>query len=241
MPYMKKIRKTINKKVIEKTLYYTYRTLPKDKKIREKRAGRVNHTPERQKEINRLHAANKLALKIANNFKIGDWYLTMTIAGKAPPKEKVKKSLDLFMVNLRRYYKRKNSVLKYIAVLENLKGAGRPHAHMLINSLAPEDMAVLQRYWTLGRLRIEMFGGQIEDCTRLAAYFKKEDVEEHSGRLRTSTNLINPVEEKEKVTRSECYSQRITPPKGYHVNKQLTYQSYTKDGYPCQRIIFVRD
>lgn len=238
---MKKIIQTKNKKIIEKTLYYSYRALPHNKKLREKRAKRIHQTPERQKEINRLHAANKLAMKIANNFKTGDWYLTLTISGRLPDKEKIKKSLDLFLVNLRRYYKRQKNVLKYIAVLENLTGRGRPHAHMLINALKPEDIAILQKYWPLGHVRVEMFGGQIEDCTKLAAYFKKEDVEEHSGRLRTSTNLINPIEKKEKVTRSECYSQRITPPKGYRINKALTYQSYTADGYPCQRIIFVRD
>ncbi|WP_196606514.1 hypothetical protein [Pectinatus frisingensis] len=241
MSYMKKIIKTKNRQIIEKTLYYTYSCLPSDKKAIRKRAKRINQTPERQKEINRLHAANKLALKIANNFKNADWYLTLTIAGKVPDKEKVKKSLDSFLANMRRYYKRQGSSLKYIAALENLKGAGRPHGHMLINALAADDITAIKKYWPLGRIRIELFGGNIEDCTKLAAYFKKEDVEEHSGRLRTSTNLINPIETKEKVTRSECFSQRITPPKGYHVNKQLTYQSYTKDGYPCQRIIFVRD
>lgn len=238
---MKKTIKTIDGKVIEKTLYYTYKALPHDKRIKEKRARRINQTPERQKEINRLHAANRLALKIANNFKAGDWYLTLTIAGKVPGKESVKKSLDLFFNNLRRYYKKNNNELKYVAVLENLKGGGRPHGHMLINALGSEDMEVIQKYWPIGNVRIEFFKGIINDCARLAAYFKKEDVEKHSGRLRTSTNLIKPVEEKVKVKRSECYSQRIIPPKGYHVNKMLTYQSYTKDGFPCQRIIFEKD
>ncbi|WP_110955735.1 rolling circle replication-associated protein [Anaerosinus massiliensis] len=240
MGYMRKIRATLDRRIIEKDLYYTYHALP-TKKETKKRAKRVYQTPEQQKEINRRHAAAKLALKIANNFKAGDWYLTLTIAGKVPTKDQVKKMFDNFMLNLRRYYKRKGDELKYIAVLENMTGRGRPHGHMLMNAMTAEDMEVIKKYWTLGRMRIEFFGGDIDDCNNLASYFKKEDVDEHSGRIRTSTNLVNPVETKEKVKRSECYSTRILPPKGYHIHKRLTYQGYTKDGYPCQHIVFVRN
>lgn len=240
MAYMRKTRATIDRRIIEKDLYYTYRTVQGGKEGR-KRAKKVKQTPEQQKETNRRHAAARLALKIANNFRAGDWYLTMTISGEVPEKESIKKSVDNFLVNLRRYYKRKGDELKYIAVLENMTGRGRPHSHLLINSLTAEDMEAIKKYWTLGRVRVELFGGDVDDCNNLAAYFKKEDVDEHSGRIRTSANLMEPIEKKEKVTRSECYSSRIVPPKGYHVHKRLTYKGYTKDGYPYQHIVFVRD
>lgn len=241
MAYMKKTTRTKDQKIIIKKLYYSLHAVPTGKAERKSRAKRINQTPEQQKAINRRYAAEKLALKIANNFKAGDWYLTLTIAGRVPEKEEVKKQLDNFMLNLRRYFKRKGDELKYVAVLENLTGRGRPHGHMLINALKPEDMEAIKKYWTLGRVKIELFGGEVDDCNDLAAYFKKEDVDEHSGRIRTSTNLITPVEKKEKVKRSDCYSTRIIPPKGYHVHQRLTYQGYTKDGYPCQNIVFVRD
>lgn len=241
MGYMKRTKKTKDKRVIEENLYYAYRALPESKTKREQRAKKVNQTTEQQKEINRRRATDVLAMLMANNFKTGDWYLTMTAFGKKPTGQEAKKALDNFIGNLRRYYKKKGKELKYIAVLENLTGKGRPHGHMLINALTAEDMEVIKKYWTLGRVKIEFFGGDIDDCTDLAAYFKKEDVEEHSGRVRTSKNLIRPAEKKIKVTRSECYSTRIIPPKGYHVHKRLTYQGYTKDGYPCQHIVFVKN
>lgn len=241
MGYMKKVRATIDRRIIAKDLYYTYQALPESKEARKTRAKRKKQTPEQQKEINRRHAAAKLAMKMANNFKAGDWYVILTIGGKLPPKAEIKKAFDRFMANLRRYYKKKSKELKYIAVMEHMTGRGRPHAHILINALDAKDMEAIKKYWTLGRPRVELFGGDVDDCSKMAAYFKKEDVEEHSGRVRTSTNLVNPIEKKEKVKRSECYSTRIIPPKGYHVHKRLTYQSYTKDGYPCQHIIFVRD
>ena len=99
----------------------------------------------------------------------------------------------------------------------------------------------IKRYWTLGRVKVELFGGDYDDAVGLANYFKKEDVEQHSGRIRTSKNLVSPVEKKETVKRSECYSTKIRPPAGYHINKRLTYQGYTKDGYPCQHIVFIKD
>lgn len=241
MGYMRKVQRTIDRRIIAKDLYYTYHALPENKEARKTRAKRRKQTPEQQKEINRRHAVMRLSMKMANNFKAGDWYVILTIGGTVPPKKEVKKAFDRFMANLRRYYKKKRKELKYIAVMENMSGRGRPHAHILINALDAEDMEVIKKYWTLGRPRVELFGGDVDDCSKMAAYFKKEDVEEHSGRLRTSTNLISPVEKKEKVKRSECYSTRIIPPKGYHVHKRLTYQGYTKDGYPCQHIVFVRD
>ena len=72
MAYMRKTRATIDRRIIEKDLYYTYRTVPEGKEGR-KRAKKVKQTPEQQKETNRRHAAAKLALKIANNFRAGDW------------------------------------------------------------------------------------------------------------------------------------------------------------------------
>lgn len=241
MGYMKKVRSTIDRRIIEKDLYYTYHVLPSIKELKRKRAKRVNQTPEQQKETNRRHAAAKLAMKIANNFKAGDWYITLTIGGKVPSKEEVKRKIDNFILNLRRHYKKKGKEFKYVAVIENMTGRGRPHGHLLVNSLDPEDMVFIKKCWTLGYPEVKLFGGDVDDCNRLAAYFKKEDVDKHSGRLRTSINLIDPIEKKEKVTRSECYSTQIRPPKGYHVHKSLTYQGYTKDGYPCQHIVFVKN
>lgn len=248
MAYMKKVKKTLDGGIIEKKLYYTYHALPIGKADKKQRAKRINQTPKQQEEINRRNAANRLAMKMANNFKFGDWYLTLTIAGKVPDREEVKKKLDNFIKSLRRYFKRKGEELKYVAVMENMTGRGRIHAHMLINAIPTANWPELKKYWdeikkiwTLGGTRIEVFGGEIDDCVKMASYFKKEKVEKHSGRIRTSTNLIEPHEEKKKVSRSACYSTRINVPKGYHIHKPLTYQGYTKDGYPCQHIIFVRD
>ncbi|MBU2701667.1 hypothetical protein Ga0466249_002786 [Sporomusaceae bacterium BoRhaA] len=240
MSYIRRIKKTLDGRIIEKNLYYTYHAMPTGKEAK-KRAKRINQTPEQQKKDNRRRATEKLAMQMANNFKSGDWYFTLTIAGKVPDYEEIKKKFDNFKKNLRRYYKRKGDELKYIAVMENMTGQGRPHAHLLINALTAEDMAEIKKYWTFGGARVEFFGGEIDDCVKLSAYFKKEDVEKHSGRLQTSTNLVEPHEEKSKVNRSECYSTQIKVPKGYHIHKGLTYQGYTKDGYPCQHIVFVKD
>ena len=242
MPYMKRRQETTDKKFILQDKYYSYRAAPTDKKVRESRAARISQTTEQQKEINKRRAITELAMKIANNFHFGDWYLALTYRAR-PTSEQAIKDFGNFTKMLKRTYQKLGKPLKYVAVLENLYGRGRAHAHILLNEIGPEVLKKIQGYWQdrHGRARLELFGGEIDDCTRLAAYYKKEDVSGASGRVRNSNGLEKPVEKKERVSRAECYSQQVKVPAGYRIHKALSWQGYTKDGYPCQHTIFVRD
>lgn len=243
MAYMKKIRKTANQNIIEQKLYYSWRALPSIPKLQETRAKRIAITTQQQREINRRRATADLMMLIAENFKAGDLYLTLTYKGKVPPAEKIKKNMDNFLQNLRKCYKKKQERLKYIALLENLYGSGRGHGHILMNAIPDMDVNVLKKLWAQGRIKIELFGGSVDDSANLASYFKKERVEKNAGRIRTSQGLRRPREKKERVTRSECYNTaHIRPPKGYYMNKKLSIlDGRTPEGYPYAYIIFVRD
>lgn len=243
MSYRKTTKMTANKNIIEKCLYYSWRALPSSPKARELRAKRVKVSTDQQKEINRHRAQKNLMMLIADNFKEKDLYLTLTYADKVPPADQMNKDMDAFLKGLRKIYKNSSTTLKYIAILENLHGGGRGHGHILINSIAALDLSMLKSIWSCGRIKAELFGGTIDDCSRLAAYFKKETVVKKSGRIRTSQSLSRPAEKKEQVTRSECYNTaHIRPPKGYYLHEKLSIlDGRTAEGYPYAYIIFVKD
>ena len=69
MPYMQKERMTENKDVVIRDKYYAWRLRPRDRILREKRAARVNETPEQQKANNQRRLQEAAALKILNNFE----------------------------------------------------------------------------------------------------------------------------------------------------------------------------
>ena len=89
-------------------------------------------------------------------------------------------------------------------------------------------------------MRVIQYGGEMKDATRLAGYFLKQNKMDGGARMNFSRNCEKPVEEKKEIRRSNCYSEKIVIPAGYFVNKDLTFQGSTRDGYPCQHIVLER-
>ena len=89
-------------------------------------------------------------------------------------------------------------------------------------------------------MRVEQYGGEMTDATKLAAYFLKQDKADGGARMNFSRNCEPPAEKKKEIRRSESFSHRINVPKGYFVNKELTFQGLTDGGYPCQHIVLER-
>ena len=211
--------------------YYSFRALPMRPEIREKRAKRQNVTKETQVAVNRRLRAERLSRLLMDNFAAGDWYLTCIYA-EHPEAESVPKEFEKFKRKLRTIYKKAGVPMKYISVLENLTGAGRPHGHILLPALSSSDLEKVKKAWVHGSVAVKLYGGHIMDAERLADYYTKEKIAEHAGRLQTSRNLIRTEPKTETVTKAEAYKTEIQPPKGYRVIKELSYSTYTAEGYP---------
>ena len=199
--------------------------------IREKRAKRQNVTKETQAAVNRRLRAEKLSRLLMDNFAAGDWYLTCTYA-EHPEVESVPKEFEKFKRKLRTIYKKAGVPMKYISVLENLTGAGRPHGHILLPALNSSDLEKVKKAWVHGSVAVKLYGGHIMDAERLADYYTKEKIADHAGRLQTSRNLIRTEPKTETVTKAEAFKTEIQPPKGYRIIKDLSYRTYTAEGYP---------
>jgi len=231
MAYLKSIWESNNKRFRIEKKYYSQRALPLRPEIREKRAKRQNVTKQTQLEVNRRLRAEKLSRLLVDNFEAGDWYLTCTFR-EVPDTETIQKELEKFKRRIRAIYQKTGMSARYISVLENLTGSGRPHGHILLPALGKSELEKIKKAWPHGNVEVKLYGGHLRDAERLADYFTKEKVAAHSGRIQVSRNLLRTVPKKTKVTRSEAYKTEIDPPKGYRLLKDLSYSTYTAEGYP---------
>lgn len=257
MAYMEKKWVSHNGQYIIEDKYHSLKAMPKNPLIRERRKPRTGMMTEKQRIINVRHQADNLTRLLMDNFKVGDWYLTFKLA-KLVPYKKIKAEYAKMMRKLRAYWKSHNKELKYIAVLENMTGKGRPHGHIIIPGDFPfsEIKKLMAKAWALGDTYAKPYGGEAMDARRLSSYFVKEDMVEKAaregkdesdddllgqrGRVMPSTNLIRTKPVRKKVKKSETYREKIIPPQGYRIVKPLTHTGWNQDGYPWQHAVFER-
>lgn len=249
MAYMKKVTRTADSRIIVLEKYYSWKVRPTSCVLKEKRAARRKESPEAMKENNRRLLIESAALKIANNFKEGDYYVTFTYDNISLPatdekQDRVKKDIRNTITKLKRRFEKAGLKFKYVAIPENLSPdtKGRAHFHILIPAMPdlPTNKSrenFFSRLWGKGNVYCKEYGGTAEDAFRLASYFKKQKKEDSGARILMSHNMAKPVEKKQEIRFAECYSLDINVPAGYEVVSEVSYQCYTRDGFPCQHVV----
>ena len=239
--YIKTVWESFNKKykIIKK--HHTYRAQPELCSVKEKRARKQNGTTLTQEEINARLRSERTEKLLLENFEAGDCYLTCTYKETPEGPEAVKNDWKNFRDRLKRLFKRIGQKFKYIYILENLYGGGRPHGHILIPAISREAVKKIKHLWPYGNVEIKAYGGDVLDAHRLAKYFTKEKVYKNSSTIQSSRNLIRSEEKKKLITRSETFDERMTAPQGYHIVDELSYSGYTEEGYPIVKIFLEKD
>ena len=242
MPYVRTWWTTSNQKFIIEKKYHTWKYTPHSPAIKERRAPKEIPTNITQERINQRKRAERVMRLILDNFDTGDSYLTLTFSDRPESPEAVRKFFGDFKRDLRRIFQKSGKVLKYISVIENLRSRGRPHAHILVPGLSPEEMKKAAKKWKHGRVKIETYQGGAMDAKRLADYFEKEEIDPAtgSGRVMPSRNLKRREPKKEIITRAETYRSKITAPHGYQVVDLLSVNIRTDEGYPIQIAVYER-
>lgn len=159
----------------------------------EKRGKRKKPTPEQIRRQNQINRENRVRRKIKLNFYPEDIWATLKYPkGTRKPLGEVKKDFRLFLDRLRRRYRKRNAVLKYVYRIEIGKRGGI-HIHILVNRIRGEPAAelLLEDAWCQGavyRTSIKEYGG----CRLLANYIVKKPDEEIMQQL----SLFPPKEQK---------------------------------------------
>jgi hypothetical protein len=240
MAYMQERFTSVDKDIIIQKKYHSLHAMPQNPKVKQRRLPKSKATEEQQQRINEKHRAEKYIRLLADNFHQGDYYLTLTTEERLTP-EALKLEVKRFMDRLRKeVMKCTGEKPKFFKVLENLKGQGRPHAHLLINAFCPaeEIREVMARLWTAGFVKVEVYGGRIRDAHNVASYFSKQNAFDHGAKIDTSRGNLIRREPERKVVMAETFRDEIKAPKGYMVVKELSYNTVTAAGYDYQVAVF---
>ena len=158
--------------------YHTWRAMPQNHNVRERRLPRKGTTTICQERINLRHRIDELSKIIINNFSADDFWISFTLAPEFADisVDKFKKVYANMIRVLRTYYRKKGYEFKYVSVQENLTGTGRMHGHILIQKVmdSTEMKELLAKAWPLGNCNIKTYYGTASDARRLASYMVKE-------------------------------------------------------------------
>ncbi|HCP14841.1 MAG TPA: hypothetical protein DIT32_03560 [Peptococcaceae bacterium] len=177
-------------------------------------------TPEAQEKVNERMSITNLRRLLNENFGYKDIHLVLTYRkGDRPDPEQAKKNLEKFLRDLRRYFKKNDMELKYIAVTEYKDAA--IHHHLVISSMDTRDLTDI---WKHGKPR-PTYLDDTGQYGQLAEYlvkqtrktFRDPDSPCHK-RWSASTNLKKPKVSKRIITAAN-WKKEPEATKGYYLEK----------------------
>lgn len=180
-----------------------------------------NETPEDVKRVNERKAIETLRRLINTNFKYQDIHLVLTYKRENRPltPQDAKKDLEAFLRKLRRYFKKRNMILKYIAVTEYKNKA--IHHHLVISSMDTRDLTDL---WPHGQPRPTYLDSSGQ-YGQLASYLIKETSKTFNSPERVHGKRWCPSKtlEQPKIIRrivpANSWRKEPKPKKGYYIEK----------------------
>lgn len=185
-------------------------------------------TPIKQLRYQDKKAERVMRWKLNENFTKGDMLVTLTYP-QIVTTDTARENIKLFLMNLRRFYKRVGKQLKYIYVAGVTK-RGTIHYHMVLNRFSASKIAELWNRITGGTANIKYLYGRT--FQNLAAYLMKNSRETfysnnkvHGKRFCASLNLKTPHIQK-KIVGASIWREEVKPLKGYIIDKSSIYNGY---------------
>ena len=199
-------------------------------------------TPEQVAKKNQNHKTDTCRRRIRNNFKVKDYYTTLTYSKDArpPDMDAAKKDFNVFIGKVRRAYKKLGHELKWIRNIEVGKRDAW-HVHLILNRI-PETDIILQEAWDHGGIHTQLMYAK-DEFRDLAKYMTKSPVSE--SRIRessysTSRNLPLP-EPKEEVLTGKTWKKEPHVPAGWYLDRESYWEGTNPvTGYPCRRYTLLR-
>ena len=237
MPYIEKITRAGRSVLYERT--YTTHIHPKGMK----RAEKSKKTTEAQLKVNIRKAAREMTILMNENFKGGDYHVTLTYDKHHRPEDirEAQKDRSRFIKCINRKMKKRQNV-KYIMVTE-VGTRGALHHHLVIQQI-PVDW--ITKSWPAGRVDIRPLD-DTGQYSRLAEYFAKYIFSFRKkggtgrGYTRSKNNLRRP-ETKIRIVRDRGYfREEPREKKGYYLDKDTVRAGISEfSGYSFLRYILVK-
>lgn len=241
------------------SIEYEYKYAGKYGAKGEKRQKRKKATPEQIKKQNQANRETRMRRLIKANFQPSDIWATLKYPeGTRKPVHELVKDLQRFLAAMRREYRQRGQLLKFVYRME-IGAQGGAHIHILVNRLdgKPDTDVVMQRFWSHGRVyytNVYEQGGY----KKLANYIVKkpeEDSEEYKQlslfareeqrqfiRYSSSRNLVRPEPERStynKWTVRKLVEEGPRETPGYYIDKNsivcgknpytgMSYYKYTE-------------
>lgn len=163
--------------------------------VRKPRRSRTRASPPKVKDMNDEYSRKYFRWLFHNNFRAGDYVVTLTFANPTYKKQ-AQKDFANYIKRLRRLYAKLGLDLKYLYVYEGRSKGTRPHFHVVINSDAGLNRDDIERLWKLGLTQSRRMqpddGGEL--CEALCEYISKEfkRAAKFERSWNCSTNLLRP-------------------------------------------------
>lgn len=206
------------------------------------RQKRKKPTPEQMAKKNQRHKKDICRRRIRNNFKVNDYYTTLTYAKEArpPDMEAAKKDFNDFIGRVRRAYRKLGHELKWIRNIE-VGSRGAWHVHLILNRI-PETDIILQEAWTHGGIHSQLMYAK-DEFRDLAAYMTKSSITDERIRessYSTSRNLPIPEPEVD-VLPGKTWRKKPHVPKGWYLDQESYWEGINPvTGYPGRRYTLLR-
>ena len=208
-----------------------------------------------RKLTNHKTMRRSLRLLMAANFKLTDFFLTLTFDNAHLPRRRAEamEAVQSYVRLLRKYRGLHGLDVRYIYCIENKHGDGRYHIHMILNATG-KDVEAICSLWNCGTVDWEYIGWSKErgkllsrgpkGYEILARYMTKEAQPVGARNYSTSRNLIRPAVTVAFMPESEAERNKLLEvPKGCQPLGYTDYQNgwgrfwfvsyYQRDGSPA--------
>ena len=195
------------------------------------RQKREKPTPEQMRKQNEYNKRKLMRRLIKANFGENDYWLTLTyLRGKTMTLTEAVKDRAKFLKEVRKEFKKRGYVLKWIGRTERGK-RGAVHHHLIINRIPDADI-IMAKAWKkvqgAGKTNVQLLyeKGQFKE---LAAYITKPNTETEDelpasqSNYSRSRNLTIPRPKVSRTSRKKIL-QEPTPTPGYYIDKDSICQ-----------------
>lgn len=218
--------------------YYTWYAHPKGTK-REKKS---NRSEERIRQSNQRQAERKLRGLMNENFKDGDYLITLDFHNHKPrDSTEMQKLVSEFIKKLRYRLKKQDINPKYLYTME-VGPRGSRHVHMMIEKI---NLGEISDNWTYGGVHCTPLYSQGQ-YGQIASYFMKyalktEQTEEKlvGKRWYGSRNLKKPKITK-KIVLSNTFRKDPPEKKGWYLDKSSEVRGVTDQGYQYYSYTYIK-